>query len=124
MFKHSVFLALENEIMKKILFFIAIVFFFSCKYQKYVPDKPAPMEEKHVPPPPPQKEGYVYISGQFFWDKENAEWVYAPGRWVKLKPGYYWDPGEWVKKKHGWIWKKGRWRKKKKAMEELSKGEE
>ncbi|RMG83723.1 MAG: hypothetical protein D6707_00500, partial [Bacteroidetes bacterium] len=87
--------------MKRIMLFLLIfglmaMSFSSCSSGRIVSE--IPPKPKDYPVVKPEGEGWAYISGYYIYDRRFDEYVYVPGRWVKLKEGYYWDEGEWVKK--------------------------
>jgi hypothetical protein len=73
--------------MKKLVFIIlcaSTLVFSSCESGRIVSE--IPPKPKDYPVVKPDGEGWAYVSGYYIYDRRFDEYVYVPGRWVKLKP--------------------------------------
>ena len=70
----------------------------------YLPAPPPPRREA-VPRP---RRGQVWVAGH--WEWQGRRHVWAPGYWIKARPGYQYRQPQWVKKGNGqWQMRGGGW---------------
>ncbi|MDQ2719788.1 MAG: hypothetical protein M3Z26_08530 [Bacteroidota bacterium] len=97
--------------MKKIIFFLSILFFISIfiagcgPSQIIVSQRPAiPAYVRPAPPSP----FYVWVGGDWVWNGRG--YVYRNGYWAPPRPGHgHYVPGHWRQKRQGWVWTRGHW---------------
>lgn len=79
---------------------------------------PAPVEE--LPPEEkPEGEGFVWISGYWWWDDERSDFIWLSGVWRRPPPGLTWVPGYWNQVAGGYQWVSGYW-----AADQAAAGQE
>jgi hypothetical protein len=72
----------------------------------YVPKEPEPIEYQR-----PSRPGdrYVWINGDWIWDRWHGVYVYRPGYWGYARPNRVYVPGYWYSTPRGNAWRNGRW---------------
>lgn len=54
---------------------------------------------------------YIWVAGQWKWNKKIQKYKWISGKWIKPKQGEVWIAGNWINKPNGFVWKKGYWKK-------------
>lgn len=74
---------------------------------KVRPNRPNVIVKK----PAKVKRGYVWVAGNWKWDKRRKKYIWVKGRQVKARRGYKYTPGHWVAVNGGSKWVAGRWKR-------------
>jgi hypothetical protein len=61
--------------------------------------------------PAKHKNGHIWRTGHWNWNKSKNKYVWKKACWVKENNGHHWIGGHWIKNAHGHTWVKGRWKK-------------
>jgi hypothetical protein len=74
-----------------------------------VAPNPPPELRVETPPPPPGP-AMVWVGGNWRWNPETRDYVWAAGRYAEPpRPRAAWVPGHWVQRPDGWVFVDGRW---------------
>jgi hypothetical protein len=75
----------------------------------YVATEPGYGREYARPLPP--NESYIWINGNWRWDRRAHIYVYDNGYWVRPRHGHVYREGRWETDPRGKWWRKGYWEK-------------
>jgi hypothetical protein len=64
--------------------------------------------EPQVEPNPAPKRGYVWVRGNWDWQRGNG-WKWTAGHWERQKSRMTWTEGYWEVSGDHWIWVSGGW---------------
>ena len=53
--------------------------------------------------------GYIWIDGDWQWNRQNHIYVHNHGYWARAKSGRSYERGHWESEPRGKYWVKGRW---------------
>lgn len=71
--------------------------------------------------PQPPGNLYIWIEGDWVWDRQNHVYVRRNGYWAKPIPGWVFAPGHWQATPRGKYWEKGHWEKQKRRDEDRNR---
>ena len=61
-------------------------------------------------PPPPPREGEIWVAGHWRWEPGAANFVWVHGHFAEPpRPRAAWMPGRWAPTGGGWVFEEGRW---------------
>lgn len=92
-----------------IIFTMSGVVFNSC-VGGYVASEPV-YDYSYYNRPARPGEAYIWIDGDWLWNRRTHNYVHERGYWVKARRGHSYEPGYWESGPQGKMWIKGRWRK-------------
>ena len=96
--------------MKKLLGIISIslmiLSFSSCLEPGYVTDEPTYIE---VPRPASPGGAYIWIEGDWVWNRQSHNYFRRGGNWVLPRQGRAYSSGYWQQSHRGRHWVSGRW---------------
>jgi hypothetical protein len=67
-------------------------------------EPPAPQAD----PVPPPKSGYIWVYGNWDWQK-GVGWKWTAGHWERKKAKKAWKAGYWELRGNRWFWVSGEW---------------
>ena len=70
--------------------------------------RPVPPPVVVVRPAAPRPE-YIWIDGEWRWNRRAHAYVWIEGRWIRPHRGRVWVPGHWVDVDGGSEWIGGHW---------------
>jgi hypothetical protein len=53
--------------------------------------------------------GYIWIDGDWLWDRQTHNYVHEHGYWTRPRSGRSYEKGHWESGPRGKYWAKGRW---------------
>jgi len=69
-------------------------------------DAPPPTrEERHEA----RRDGYVWVSGRWDWQRREHKWDWIPGRWERERTGKRWRDARWDRRGDEWVLVDGDW---------------
>lgn len=61
--------------------------------------------------------GYIWIDGDWRWNRQSHNYVHDHGYWARSKSGHSYKKGHWESEPRGKYWVKGRWNRENKAAD-------
>ena len=95
-----------------IVFTVACLTFNSC-VGEYVAAEPL-YDDVYNRPASPGTE-YIWIDGDWLWNRQTHVYMHEHGYWARPKPGRSYETGHWESEPRGKFWVKGRWNRENKA---------
>lgn len=95
--------------MKKVIFLttlLGFILFFDACAPGYVTTQPTEIEMRRPPRP---NDNYVWINGEWVWQRQSHTYIQRNGVWVAPNRGRTYSPGRWNTTPRGHQWQKGRW---------------